>query len=155
MNVESGLRKAWAFGVIGFAITATLMSVLAAAYFVLVEIHPMDREKDLERLPGMILTPSFGIAALFWLAGLASSASKQSPTFYRAFIWISSPALIVLLMLPIQIRAAVGIPQRLLFAAAPFVAAVLMTVFLLNHGADLKVKMRRNADVDPDASAEA
>jgi len=131
MNLEPGIRKSLQFAAIGFAIPAIVIGLIAFYHFAFHDIHPMDRENDLVRLPAMILIPSLGLAMLFGLSAFASLAPKHGMSFIRSLIVVASATLIAVFTTQPRIRRKTVDPDAWLETAIPIAVALIATLAIL------------------------
>ncbi len=131
MNIERGMRKTLQYSALGFAIPAVVIGLIAIYHFTFHDIHPMDRENDIARLPAMILIPSLGLAILFGLSAFGSFTPQRGLTFVRSLIIVAGTTLIaVFATQPLAYRKTVD-PNAWLKTAIPLVAALIATTFVL------------------------
>lgn len=131
MNLIPEIRKALQFAAIGFAITAIVIGFIAVYHFGFHDIHPIDRENDLVRLPGMILIPSLGLAMLFSLSAVASSTLKNGASFMQSLIVIAGATLISVFATQPRIRTKAVDPDAWLETAIPIATAAVATLAML------------------------
>lgn len=96
MDIPRGIRWAWLLGMIGFLVPVLLIGAVAIFVFTFTEIHPFDRQADMQRLPFTMLPPALGCAYLFALAGFASYAPKHGVNLIRSLLIISATMVIPL-----------------------------------------------------------
>lgn len=131
MDVVHGLRKSLQYAAVGFAIPATVTGLIAMYHLAFHDIHPMDRENDLARLPAMILTLSFGLALLFGLAAFVSFAHRKGLSFIRALIVSSAAALIGVVVTRPRIPRKEIDPNAWTESVIPLIAALAATIVVL------------------------
>ena len=78
--------------VFGAAVAIAMTGILFAWVLWMFDSHPMDRERDLQRLPYSLQIAAIGGTALGSLADLASSLPKSGVPFLRCCILIAVPA---------------------------------------------------------------
>ncbi len=131
MNLVCGLRKSLQYAAVGFAIPATVVGSIAMSHLTFHDIHPMDRENDLARLPTMILVPSLGLAVLFGLAAFASFTPRNGLSFIRALIAISAATLIGVAVTRPQMPRKTRDPNAWTEISIPLATALIATIVVL------------------------
>jgi hypothetical protein len=131
MNLESGLRKALKYSALGFAISAGTLAMLAIYHFTFHDIHPLDRQNDLARLPDLILVPSFGIAVLFGLSAFGSFTPKRGMKFIRSLTVISGATAIAVFVTREPVLRKTIDSNSWIETAIPIVVALSATIAVL------------------------
>ncbi len=131
MNIERGVCKSLQYSAVGFAIPAAIIGLIAIYHFTFHEIHPMDRQQDLARLPALILIPSCGLALLFGLAAFGAFTPTNGMSFIRSLIVISTAAMIAVFASRPRVPRKTVDPNAWLETAIPVTVAVIATIVVL------------------------
>ena len=131
MNIERGTRKSLQFAAFGFAIPVIVIGLLALYHFTVHDIHPMDQQNDLARLPAMILIPSFGLALVFGLSAFASFTWNHGLSFIRSLIGVAGATLIAVFATQPRVRRKTVDPDAWLETAIPIAVALIATMAIL------------------------
>ena len=95
------------------------------------DIHPIDRENDLVRLPLLILVSSTGLAVIFGLSGYASFAPKRGISFIRSLIIIAGLTAIGVYSIQPKVHRKTVEQGSSMEIAIPSAAALIATVAIL------------------------
>lgn len=156
MNLTRGIQRSLQFAAIGLAIPAIMIGLIAIYHFTFHDIHPMDRENDLARLPAMILIPSFGLALLFGLSAFASFAPNHGMSFIRSLIVVAGATAIAVFATQPRIRRKTVDPDAWLETAIPIAVALIATLAILisnrrttpqNGGEELNINLKPNREI--------
>ena len=77
MEIERGIQKSIKYAIVGFLIPVFSVGVYWIVYSMFYDIHPIDRENDLARLPLLILVPSTGLAGISACPGMLLSRRSE------------------------------------------------------------------------------
>ena len=154
MNIKRGFLKSLQYAAIGFAIPATVIGLIAIYHFTFHDIHPIDRENDIARLPAMMLIPSLELALLFGLSAFASFAPKRGMIFIRSLIIVAGATMIAVFAMRPRFRRKTVDPEAWLEAAIPIAAALIATIAVLLHNKwsrskEIAIEIPRN-ELTPD-----
>ena len=121
-------RRTMQYATAGFAIPAIFIGLLAFVHFNFREIHPIDQQNDLTRLPAMILIPSFGLATLFALAAIGSNAASRGLSFTRSLMFIAAATLIAVFATRPRVQRKTVEPDAWMETAIPISVALVATI---------------------------
>lgn len=147
MNLKRGIRNALRYAVLGFAISAVTLGMLAIYHLAFSDIHPMDREQDFARLPTLILIISFGTAALFALSAFGSFAPNRGLSFLHSLIFVSSATLVSVLVTRPKVAIKSIAPNAWLETVIPIATAMVATICILYY--DKARPMANRVDDEP------
>ena len=133
MNLKRGIRNALRYAVLGFAISAVTLGMLAIYHFVFRDIHPMDREQDFARLPTLIVIVSLGLAALFALSAFGSFTPNRGLSFMHSLIIVSGATMVSVLVTRPQFPRKSINPNAWQETAIPIATAMIATIFVLSY----------------------
>lgn len=134
MNIARGIRKAILFGILGFLIPVVVIGGISVCVFVFTDIHPTDRQQDIERLPSTILYPAIGCSIGFALAAFASYTPHHGIKFLRSLLIVASFAVVALLLAQPHERNKVPDPNAWIETAVPLIAAVVACGIIFGLG---------------------
>ncbi len=144
MNITRRIEKSLFFGMIGFLIPIVLFGLIAICIFTFVDIHPNDRQQDIQNLPATILIPAVGCAFIFALAGFAADESKSGISFIRSLMIVSSAILIAVIATAPRVRTKRIDPKAWIEVVVPIGIGILtsLVIVVYNH------KKRRSNHAD-------
>ncbi|MCP4777191.1 MAG: hypothetical protein GY880_23465 [Planctomycetaceae bacterium] len=131
MEIERGIQKSIKYAIVGFLIPVFSVGVYWIVYSMFYDIHPIDRENDLARLPLLILVPSTGLAVIFGLSGYASFAPKRGISFIRSLIIIAGLTAIAVYSIQPKVHRKTVEQGSSMEIAIPIAAALIATVAIL------------------------
>ena len=131
MKLDSRSGKMLTYSAVGFAIPAVVIGLIAIYRLTFHDIHPMDRQNDIARLPGIILIPSLGLALLFGLAALGSFTPTAGMSFIRSLLVISVPTTIAVFATRQSVPRRAIDPDAWMQTAIPVAVALITTIAVL------------------------
>ena len=133
MNLKIGALEALRYAAIGFIIPASIVGLIAAYHFGFHDIHPIDRENDIAKLPMFMLLPLLGLAFLFALAGFATFTFNGGLTFMRSLSVISGVALVAVFASRPRLHFKTENPNVWLEVVMPVVAVLVATTVIMGY----------------------
>jgi len=131
MEIERGIQKSIKYAIVGFFIPVFSVGVYWIVYPMFYDIHPIDRENDLARLPLLILVSSTGLAVIFGLSGYASFAPKRGISFIRSLMIIAGLTAIAVYSIQPRVHRKNVEQDSSMEIAIPSAAALIATVAIL------------------------
>lgn len=131
MEFERGIRESLKRAALGFLIPVVVIGLYSILHLTCYEIHPIDRENDLRRLPFLILLPSTGLAILFGLSAYASFAPKQGVSFIRSLTVIAGATAIAVFSTPPKVNLKTVEQGSWVEIVFPMAVAIIATIAIL------------------------
>ena len=131
MDFERGSRESLKHAALGFLIPVVGVGVYTILYLSFYEIHPIDRENDLRRLPLLILVPSTGLAILFGLSAYAAFAPNQGVSFIRSLTMIAGATAIAVFSTQPRVNRKTVEQGSWLEVAIPMAVAIIAAIAIL------------------------
>ena len=137
MNIERGVQKSLLLGMAGFLIPVVILGTIKACVFAFGDIHPMDLQQDLQRLPFMILPPALGCGIVFAIAAFASYVPKSGVNFIQSLLIIGSVVVVAILAVRYKMPGPSAWSETVVAIVAGIIAsAVIIGVGVWKRGSD-------------------
>jgi cytochrome bd-type quinol oxidase subunit 2 len=140
MDIKIKIGKSFQYAAVGFAISVVVIGLIAIYHFTFHEVHPIDRQNDLSRLPQIMLIPSVILGLLFGLSKFASSSHYRGLTLIRSLTVIVGAITIVFFSIRPRVHSKTVDPDAWLETAIPVATALITTIAVLIYNHRLRAK---------------
>ena len=125
MNMQRKLRRALIWSLVGFAIPVVVLGMVFGFQLIFADVHPMDREQDIAKLPVQLLFPAIGCAFVFALAAYASGVNTPRLDFIRSLMIVSVVVVVAKLVVTPNPRYKMPDPNAWMEIVIPIVAGLM------------------------------